>query len=366
LGNLADLLADGGALDEALAHYGAVIAADPENAQARLNRAILFLCRGDLASGWRDYEYRLRLKKSPLRSHTLPRWNGVARDIALLVMAEQGIGDQIMFASLIPELAAVFAEQGGRLILEAEPRLVALFARSFPGVAVMASTMETRGGTTYAAYDWLANMGPVDGAVALGSLAQSLRPRLADFPARAPHRAYLAADKNETRDWRRWLRGQSGQGPFIGLCWRSGNVEGLRKAQYAPLDAWAAFAARTEGTLISLQYDSAPAEIDAVERAAGRKILVPPGLDQKLEIDRTAGLIASLDAVISAPTAVSWLAAGLNIPTLKILFNNSWTSFGTDYEPFAPAARSMMPAQRGDWADAFAKASEALKAMLPH
>jgi hypothetical protein len=47
------------------------------------------------------------------------------------------------------------------------------------------------------------------------------------------------------------------------------------------------------------------------------------------------------------------------------LFKDSWTSFGTDYEPFAPAARCMMPAQRGDWADTFAKASDALKAMLP-
>ena len=59
-------------------------------------------------------------------------------------------------------------------------------------------------------------------------------------------------------------------------------------------------------------------------------------LDQKQEIDRTAAMIATLDAVVSAPTAVSWMSAGLGVATSKILYNNSWTSFGESYEPFAP------------------------------
>ncbi len=93
-------------------------------------------------------------------------------------------------------------------------------------------------------------------------------------------------------------------------------------------------------------------EIDALEQMSGRQILVPSGLDQKQEIDRTAAMIANLDAVISAPTSVAWISAGLGVPTLKILYNTSWTSLGRDYEPFAPAARCIMPKKSGDWADA--------------
>jgi hypothetical protein len=60
---------------------------------------------------------------------------------------------------------------------------------------------------------------------------------------------------------------------------------------------------------------------------------------------------------------VAWIAAGLGVPTCKILYNNSWTSFGHDYEPFAPSARCMMPKKAGLWTDAFAKAGDALAAI---
>ena len=139
LGNLADLLADRGGVDEALALCKRVLTADPHNAQARLNRAILFLMRGELRHGWRDYEYRLRIKGRTISAdHGLREWDGKPRDgKTVLVTAEQGIGDQIMFASLIPELAA----KKGTVILETEPRLVPLFARSFPRVTVEAARL---------------------------------------------------------------------------------------------------------------------------------------------------------------------------------------------------------------------------------
>jgi hypothetical protein len=75
-------------------------------------------------------------------------------------------------------------------------------------------------------------------------------------------------------------------------------------------------------------------------------------------------MIATLDAVVSAPTAVSWIAGGLGVPTFKILYNNSWTSFRESYEPFAPSCRCMMPKASGDWSDAFAQTVSALSPLL--
>src|SRR6202000_1175286 len=71
----------------------------------------------------------------------------------------------------------------------------------------------------------------------------------------------------------------------------------------------------------------------------GRRCVTRAGLDQKNELDRTAALRASLDAVVSAPTAVSWLAAGTGVDTYKVLYDTSWTAFGQLYEAFAPAWR---------------------------
>ena len=360
LANLADLVADAGAIEEALSLYAKAIAQEPENAQARLNRAILFLFKGDLKQGWRDYEYRLRIKARTISAdHGLPPWDGTYRDgLRLLVTAEQGIGDQLMFASLIPELAGQLAQRGGQLILEAEPRLVPLLARSFPHLCVRPAKIELRAGQLFAQYDWL-QRGGADAAIALGSLPGLMRTQLADFPR--PH-SYLIVDAAECTRWSDWLSAQ-GASPRIGICWRSGSLGGLRNLQYAPLQAWADFLRERPGTLVSAQYDAQAEEIEALQHLSGRRILVPPGLDQKHEIDRSAAFLANLDAVVTAPTSVAWIAAGLGVPAYKILYNNSWTSFGCDYEPFAPAAHCIMPEQAGAWRDAFAKAKGALASL---
>ena len=363
LANLADLLADQGDVDEALGLYQQALTREPDNAQARLNRAILLFLKGQLRHGWRDYEYRHRIKERILvADHGLPMWAGRrAEGMVLLVTAEQGIGDQIMFASMIPELVEGCARASGGVILEAEPRLVPLFARSFPGIPVRPAKLQMRAGQTFATYDWLEECGGAGAAIAIGSLPRLMRQELSDFPA--PH-AYLKPDEAERAQWSGWLRRQ-GAGPFLGLCWRSGSLGGLRNLQYAPLASWADFLRHAPGVAVSLQYDAQPEEIEALQHLSGRKILVPPGLEQKQEIDRTTGLIAALDAVVSAPTSVSWMSAAAGVPTLKILYHKSWTSFGRGCEPFAPAAHCIMPAKNGDWDDAFARAASALSSLLP-
>jgi ADP-heptose:LPS heptosyltransferase len=126
-----------------------------------------------------------------------------------------------------------------------------------------------------------------------------------------------------------------------------------RSLQFARLEVWAEFVSDMPGTPVSLQYDASAEEVETLARLAGRPLIVPGGIDQKNELDRTCALMSSLDAVVSAPTAVSWLAAGAGIPTFKILYDNSWTSFGEKYEPFAPSCVCVMPQTRGDWANVF-------------
>jgi hypothetical protein len=87
---------------------------------------------------------------------------------------------------------------------------------------------------------------------------------------------------------------------------------------------------------------------------------MPANIDQKNELDRACALFFALDAVISAPTAVSWLSAGAGVTTFKVLYDTSWTSFGATFEPFAPSCTCVMPKQRGDWADCFAQIRAAL------
>ncbi len=352
LSNLADILTDAGETGEALALYSKAIAHEPDNAQARLNRAILHLLAGNLKDGWRDYGARLNLAKVPVPDHKLTRWTGGSlKRTRLLVTAEQGIGDQILFASMIPDLAARAARDGGAIVLECEPRLVGLFARSFPGVAVHPSDMETRGAVHRARYGWLKQAGGANAFTEMGSLPKILRGSLEAFPKAND---FLKPDPMDMARWGGLLTG-FGPGPFIGVCWRSGNVLGHRALQYAPREAWAAFIARVPGTVISVQYDASDDEVEALAAQSGRTIVMLPDLDQKNALDRTAALLASLDVVVSAPTAVSWLAAGTGVDTYKVLYDTSWTALGQGREPFAPACELMMPDVRGDWTSAFEK-----------
>jgi Flp pilus assembly protein TadD len=343
LGNLADLLSDTDRA-EALALYDRAIKREPHNAQARLNRAVLHLLSGNLEAGWRDYAARLKLPgKAPVCDHALPRWDGAPlKNRRLLVTAEQGVGDQIMFASLIPDLVAM----GGHIILECEPRLVSLFARSFPSATVKPSVMESKAGIVAARYGWLKQIGGANLAIEMGSLPKLLRKDLARFPK--PH-AYLVPEAAPRR------------GHAIGICWRSGKSGGGRSLQYAPLQAWADFLRDVPGEIVSVQYDAAPEEIATLESLSGRQITVPQGIDQKQELDRACALFSTLDAVISAPTAVSWLASAAGVPTCKILYDTSWTAFGQGYEPLAPSCVCVMPDSPGDWRSAFAKALSRLR-----
>ena len=361
LGNLADLMADDGSHHEALALYDRALKAEPDNSQARLNRAVLHLLNGDLKQGWRDYAARLKLAgKAPLPDHNLPRWNGTSlRNSRLLVTAEQGVGDQIMFAGMMADLAARAAAEDGSILLECEPRLLSLFARSFASIAVRPWDVEARAGTVRARYRWLKTAGGANSFIEMGTLPRFLRNKIEDFPQTV---RYLAPDADEASRWRAAF--EHLPRPLIGVCWRSGSTGGHRALQYAPLDAWAGFLGELPGTIISTQYDAREDEIEALRMMSGRDIVVPASIDQKNELDRAAALFSTLDAMVSAPTAVSWLAAAVGAPTCKTLYDSSWTSFGQRHEPFAPSALCMTPKVRGDWADVFAQTIGRLNALF--
>jgi len=360
LSNLADLMADDGEHEEAMALYDGALAAEPSSPQPRLNRAILHFLRGELTDGWRDYEARLKVPgKVPVPELSLPRWRGGSlKRTRLLVRAEQGVGDQIMFASLFNDLCARATEDGASLILECEPRLVELFARSFPAMKVHAWHIECSEGVVRTRYDWLKQRGGASADIEMGSLPRYLRRSIESFPS---SNDYLKPDAAERERWRAAFAQLPR--PLVGLCWRSGLMGGGRAVQYAPHEAWAGFVRQLPGTPVCAQYNATADEVAALSAMCGRRIVVPEGIDQKQELDRAAALLGALDAVVSAPTAVSWLSAAAGVPTLKVLYDTSWTSFAERHEPFAPAARCLMPARRGDWMDVFAQAGEAIRSL---
>ncbi|WP_409762244.1 tetratricopeptide repeat protein [Ferrovibrio sp.] len=163
-----------GEMTSARSYLDRAVALEPDNRTLRMARATILLSQQIWMPGLQDYEYRLRptpgleVLRDGLHS---PRWQG--EDMAgrcLLVVAEQGIGDQIRFAGDLRDLVSLC----GRLIVECESRLVPLLARSLPAITVAPSRQRRNGNRYVFDYGWLAELGPVDAWIEIGSLALRL------------------------------------------------------------------------------------------------------------------------------------------------------------------------------------------------
>ncbi|WP_375268005.1 tetratricopeptide repeat protein [Phenylobacterium sp.] len=323
--------------------------------------ATLALARGDLAAGWAGYESRLSPHAPRPVSFEAPgrRWtpNLPLEGRRLLVFAEQGLGDEILFASLVPDLLAALGPDG-RLSLAMEPRLVRLLARSFPEAEVVAHHTETRDGRLRRSAPDLAAPRAVELWTTLGSLPQRFRRRIADFPAAPPP---LRPDPARVAHWRAWL----GDGPpAVGLSWRSGKLGGDRRRHYPPLDAWRPVLRERGIRLVNLQYGAEVEEVDALSAIAGRALMQPPGLDLKADIDDLAALCAALPGIVAVNNATAQLAGACDAPTVMLCGAGAWLTLGQDRYPWRPSVRPVAPKRFGDWSQAMDDALAKLRELL--
>lgn len=317
--NLGRLLRETGDIAGAARWTRRALALVPDLPAARFNAGVLDLAAGRLRAGWDGYDQRFRARalSGAARWTDRPAWTGddpAGRRI--LVWGEQGIGDEILFSSCLPDLIA----RAGRVLLDLDPRLAPLLRRSFPAAVV--------GGA-----------GECDAQVAIGSLPAWFRPSFAAFP---PDGGWLVPDPTAVRLWRERLAAL-GPGLRIGICWRSGLLTGDRLHEYTTLRAWAPVFAVPGAVLVNVQYDDARAEIAEVESTYGTTIHQWPDLDQKNDLDGTAALLRALDLVIAPAVSVGELAAAVGTPTWRFGMPGDWTALGTAVRPWFPAMRLHHP-----------------------
>lgn len=134
--NLGYALAEQRRLDAAVACYRGAIDLDPDFAEAHFNLAIVLLAQGDMATGWREYEWRWTMPEGIKARQTFaqPQWRGEpAEGRTLLIHAEQGFGDTLQFC----RYGKLAASRGLRVIMQVPKSLVRLL-RGLPGVDLVA------------------------------------------------------------------------------------------------------------------------------------------------------------------------------------------------------------------------------------
>ncbi len=341
--NLANALLALGEFSEAAEAYRAVLEQEPDFTGAQWNLATALLAGGSFQAGWTHYEHRwTHLGVDPARRFPWPLWAGepVAAK-RILVWREQGLGDELLFATCLRDLAAAGAE----VTLAVSPRLVGMLTRAFPGVTVIDD-----GAWGDAAFDF---------QVPLGTLPRYLRKNRDAFPLQTK---FLTPDSAHATRWTARLDAL-GPGLKVGICWRSGMMTEERSRTYSRLEEWGPVLTTPGIHWINLQYDDCLAELMAAEAEHGITIHRWDGEDLKNDLESVLGLIWNLDAVVTAPTAVSSLAGAAGVPTWQIDNGMDWTAHGEDRSPWFPSIRLI---RRGfgsaDWAPVLRRAAMELDA----
>jgi len=265
----------------ALKHLNKAIDLDPSLPEAFYNRALANLSMHNWKEGWADYDATLGIGKTRKERvyGMIPRWNGMESK-TLIAYGEQGVGDEIAFASCIPDLM-----RKNEVIIECDPKLSGLFRRSFG--------LETHGTRFQDMVPWLHDqktgmLRNIDAAVSFGSLPQHYRNETSEFPGTP----YLIADPERRLQWRALLDAL-GPKKKIGITWTGGNKNtGKARRSLELYDLLPIL--RQDATFVSLQYMPAP-EIYDLEAQHGIKIHHwPHGVNTK-DYDDTAALVAELD-----------------------------------------------------------------------
>ncbi|MFM8820788.1 MAG: tetratricopeptide repeat protein [Phenylobacterium sp.] len=310
-----------------------------EKAMMTMTRGLAQIALGRIAEGWRNYEARIDLNfpDSTYFAIQAEPWKP-GQDIvgrSLLLVGEQGLGDEVLFGSIIPDVVEALGPEG-RLSLAVEPRLVPLFARSFPNARVETHKTVSAAGRTVRLVPALEGKDAgIEYWAAIASLLQQYRPRLEDFPQRT---GYLKPDPERVDHWRKALS-SAPPGPKVGLLWKSAVLSKGRQRFFSPFEAWEPVL-RTPGVVfVNLQYGDCDDELQLARERYGVEIWSPPGIDLRQDLDDVTALSAALDLVVGFSNATFNLAAAAGAPAWLIASKGAWTPLGTDRYPWYPQVR---------------------------
>jgi Flp pilus assembly protein TadD len=316
------------------------------------NLGLVLLLKGDFNEAWVEYNWRLAADGVPMRAGMVPVWRGQALgEGSLFVFSEQGVGDEILYTGLLPDLLA----RGVKVIWDTDSRLTGLVERSFPGVRVIGRTNPPT----------LGSPSPdVAAQLPAGSLGQIFRRGRDQFPQ--DRRGYLVADKNRSQA----LRASLGLAPgekLVGISWVSKNIA-FGRHKSTTLAEWAPIMKTPGVRFVDLQYGDTSEERAALHAQHGLTLTHVEGLDLRDDLEGMAALTAACDLVITVSNTTAHVAGALGVPTwvLVPLGGGKLWYWGTqgDSTPWYPAITIIRQVNREEWPSTLRIAEERLRALL--
>ena len=281
---------------------------------------IIYLKLGNLKLGWQYFENGFcqllpaHAARNPDRKFSKPRWNG--EDLngkTLLIWREQGVGDLIIFSSVLQELDFI----DGKIILEVDSRLVKTFQRSFKNFCVREEQLIENNPNQAEDFDY---------QIPLLSLMQYYRDTFEKFKNKKTN--YIVTNIETDNLFKNRLKSHEKK-KKIGICWRSGLLDPNRNKEYTQILDWDVILTNPDHVFINLQYGDCEAELIEAEKKLGIKILRWDDLDLKNDFDSTFSLIKNLDAIVSVSSTPFGMGGAMGIPTV-VMTRLDWSTFKMD------------------------------------
>jgi tetratricopeptide (TPR) repeat protein len=301
---------------------------DPSNVTTEFNLAVAYLINGDYEKGWRYYEARWRYEHMSGVKPKLPKpeWTGQdLKDKTILLVGEQGLGDQIQFLRFSANLLSA----GAKIKLVLSPSVKTLF----PSPA----------GHIIGVYAPGEDLGEYDYWISMMSIPRVIGLRLETITHQLQ---YIAATPEKVKEWTSRLGVKKRM--RIGVCWRGREDSWIHNHKAIPIEKITDLIRRNpEHQWINLTVDSTEEESAAITAAGGECY---PGTIK--DFSDTAGLMHHLDLVISVDTANAHLAGAMGRPVWIPLnaYGNCWRwLLKREDSPWYPSARLYRQPVIGDW-----------------
>ena len=349
LTNLGNVYCDLGQMDRAIDSFSEAIHCQPEYAEAHFNRALARIQNREFVDGWEAYEWRWQHKVRP-RTFPQPVWDGTSLETkTVLVYAEQGIGDEVMFASCVPDMI----ECAQHVVLECDPRVVELFARSFQEATVIARPPDSQPLPESSAVQ------NADVQIAMGSIPRFKRLSLDQFPRRA---SYLIPDSNQVAKWRERYERLSDE-LKVGISWRGGKEPNVRRSRSTTLEQWSELLMIPDVRFINLQCGKTQHELNNIQKQFGITIHDWIDSDPLADLDDFAAQIAALDLVISVDNSTVHMAGAVGTEIWTLLpFSADWRWLRDREEsPWYSSMRLFRQRNFTDWDTTFRLVSSELR-----
>jgi tetratricopeptide (TPR) repeat protein len=362
-----DLMGDNA---EAITHFRKALALDPkpeDRVTMEHGLSMALMTAGELEEGWALYERRLHplYKKRVEFAIQRPYWSGAdpseVRGKRLLLVGEQGLGDEIMHATAL-EKAFGLVGPDGAVGLVTERRLTAIVERSFPKLDYVGrhATIFKEGVQIRGVLDAEEVFKP-DLWAPMGSLQRAVRPTPDSFPANTPGpHAYFTPEPGRVDALSEAVDALP-DGVRVGFTWKSKLMTGNRTKYFSPFELWRPVLETPGCTFVCLQYGDVEDELALCEREFGVKIHRIEGLDLMNDLEGVGILGSLLDVSIGQNNTSLALTSAFGGETFVLSASKTqWTTFGTGRLPWLPGSTLFAPERFRDWGTPISRIAQAL------